>query len=747
MLVEHAVKVRIYPTSEQENLLLKTLGCKRWCWNYWLEEREAYFHEHGNTTGFQYTSARELKEVHPWLVEPDSIALQQARRDLDTAYNRYFKKLGGHPKFKGKHGKQSYRTHQTNGNIAIDFERQKLKLPKVGWIAYRDDRVFDEGIKQVTVSRTKSGHHFASILIEKDIDIQEKTTVHESDITAFDMSCAAFMVGNGTDHFSNPRFYRKHENKLKKLHRQVSRKQKGSNNRDKARVKLARFYDRIGNRRNDWQHKLSTLLASDHDVIIIEDLNIDGMKRFNGGIAKTITLDFSWGEFARMLDYKLERLGKHIVKVDRFYPSSKLCSNCGYKHDALKLSEREWTCPGCGTRHDRDVNAARNLLAEGKRILLEERNITIINSSTAGTAGSHASGDPVRPVALTARIDERRIHTLIRCGSSDINIHPGRSLISRSHLIIRGNQRAMLPDNYLSAILSTTDKKKMARFKEILHVLSKEKTRLDVLENKILARFPDMNDNPKAVRALVYALEEHSIVAHTKMRFDDVNYPVLVYRICNDDELLKKEAARNELEKVEKIKEKFKDNTMIFYCKNRCSPKLYTYEQMVDSDGRCPINDDGMLVLLEDDQKRETLVNFISSLPSFMDRPGILSDVLTSVFPEEPVAVPEARAILGIDVPPAIVLPPTKKRRDARRHVNDPFEGLQKPTSDDILDMLSWIENPSPTDLVIVIVNGSASVAAPGVTDDAMNPRAVINRHGINDGALSTGHRAIGGAP
>ncbi len=202
------------------------------------------------------------------------------------------------------------------------------------------------------------------------------------------------------------RFYRKHENKLKKLHRELSRKEKDSGKREKARIKLARLYDKIGNQRNDWHHKLSYRMAIPYDAIILEDLNIEGIKQFNTGIAKTITLDFSWGEFTRMLDYKMTRQGKHLVKVGRFYPSSKLCSNCGYKHKTLNLSDREWICPECGTYHKRDKNASRTIKKEGIRILGEEREITIITSSTAGTARSYASGDRVRLVTTRAVVDE-----------------------------------------------------------------------------------------------------------------------------------------------------------------------------------------------------------------------------------------------------------------------------------------------------------------------------------------------------
>ncbi len=182
-------------------------------------------------------------------------------------------------------------------------------------------------------------------------------------------------------------------------------------NRDRARVKLVRLYDKISNQRNDWQHKLSYWMAITHDVIILENLNIEGMKKFNTGIAKTVTLDFSWGEFTQILDYKMIQQGKHLVKVDRFYLSSKVCSNCGYKYDKLQLSDREWNCrewncPECNVHHKRDVNASKTLRIEGIRILKEERGVTVIKSSTAGTTGSHAFGDRVRPVKMKAVVDE-----------------------------------------------------------------------------------------------------------------------------------------------------------------------------------------------------------------------------------------------------------------------------------------------------------------------------------------------------
>ena len=299
-----------------------------------------------------------------------------------------------------------------NGNIKIDFAGQKLKMPKIAsWIAYSDQRVFAEQMRSVTVSKTKSGKYFASILVNQEIEIEQMTTIQESKIAAFDMSAKEFLVSE-IKRYENPRFYRSNETKLKHLHRQVSRKTKGSSNRDKARIRLARLYDRIGNQRNDFQQKLSTELASEHDAIIIEDLNIEGMKRWNGSLAKSVTLDSSWNEFTRMLEYKMAWRGKHLVKIDRFFPSSKMCSACGFINHGLALDDREWTCPSCGMHHDREVNAAINIKREGINTL-RHNNITVITSdNTVGTTEIHAFGDSARPVATMARIDEERIHVL-----------------------------------------------------------------------------------------------------------------------------------------------------------------------------------------------------------------------------------------------------------------------------------------------------------------------------------------------
>ena len=416
MMIDIAYKFRIYPNKEQEIILNKTFGCCRFLWNQMLAERNDVYErlkdDREGLHAHHYKTERQYKQSFDFLKEPDAKALQNVNRNLFQAFQNFFNGLKGerphvgYPNFKSKHGRQSYTTNNINNNIKIDFKRKKLKLPKLDtWFAYRDDRVFNEKIRKITVSKTKSGKYFASISFKQETSINEKVSLHENKIAAFDMSCKEFMVGT-TNRFINPRFYRKHEIKLKKLHCELSRKKKGSSNRNKARIKLARFYDKIGNQRNDWQHKLSMDMVKMYDAIILEDLNIEGMKRFNTGIAKTVTLDFSWRLFTRRVKYKMERQGKHLVKIDRFYPSSKLCSNCGYKCNALKLSDREWTCPECGIFHERDENASRTILKEGKRILREEKKIKIIKSSTVGTTGSHASGDRVRPVNSKAVVDE-----------------------------------------------------------------------------------------------------------------------------------------------------------------------------------------------------------------------------------------------------------------------------------------------------------------------------------------------------
>ena len=385
--INKAIKVRINPTALQREMLNKTFGCCRLLWNQMLAERnDIYQRLKDNSEALRdhkYKTEKEYKQDFEFMKEVDSKALQSTTRHLLEAFQNFFKGLKetrkvGYPKFKSKKNKQTYTTYNINNNIKIDFEKKRIKLPKVNtWIRFKDNRSFAEPIRHVTVSKTKGGKYYMSVLIEEELSVTPLTEVHRDDIAAFDMSASDFLVGEG-ETFSNPRFYRTSEKKLRKLHRQFSRKKRGSQNRWKSRMRLAQLYERIANQKHDWTHKTTLKLANMHSAVILEDLSIKGMQQFNKGVSKSISLDFSWHQFKKILKYKLEWRGKHYQEVGRFFPSSKSCSVCGYRNADLTLSEREWTCPECATHHDRDINASINLKKEGIR-LLEERGITVIS--------------------------------------------------------------------------------------------------------------------------------------------------------------------------------------------------------------------------------------------------------------------------------------------------------------------------------------------------------------------------------
>jgi putative transposase len=386
MIVQKAIKVRLYPTLDQQIQFHKTFGHCRFLYNRMLRERIDTYSEFKDNKedlySHKYKTEKQYKHDFPFLKDVDSIALQNARERLQDAYQRFFdglkvKRFVGFPKFKSRKNKQSYRTKNINNNIKIDFDKKLLKLPKIKtWISFRDDRVFSDKIRNVTISKTKSGKYYASIGIKTDIDTSVKNTIHLKNIQAFDMSAKSFLISDSVQ-YVNPRFYRNELKKLQRKHRQFSRKKKGSKNRHKARLQLSRHYDKITNRKKDWMHKITHNLSEKYDVIILEDLNVEGMKRFNKGVSKSVTLDFSWYQFVSTLKYKMERKGKHLILVDRWFPSSKLCNKCGYKNNELKLSDREWVCPECETHHDRDKNASQNLLKEGLNIL-QSRKINVI---------------------------------------------------------------------------------------------------------------------------------------------------------------------------------------------------------------------------------------------------------------------------------------------------------------------------------------------------------------------------------
>ena len=362
-----AYKYRIYPNKEQQIFIEKTFGCCRFVYNQTLAyKKDLYKKEKKTMSKFDCNNYcnQILKPQYPWLREADSCALINSIFHMDAAYQNFFKYGFGYPKFKSKHN--NYQSYQTNfkghKNIYPDFSSNRIKLPKLGWIKAKFHQTFSGKIKSATVSRVPSGKYFVSILVEQ--PDYEPLPPNDNQI-GIDLGIKEFLIASDGKIVANPRFLRKSEQRLRKLHKDLSRCKKGSKNREKARIRLAKQYEKITNQRKDFLHKLSHKLINENQVIYMETLKVkDMMKKHK--LAKSIT-DVSWYEFSRQLQYKAEWYGRKLIKIDTWFPSSQIYSNCGFRDGKKPLSIRQWICPQCGTHHDRDINAAKNILIEGMK--------------------------------------------------------------------------------------------------------------------------------------------------------------------------------------------------------------------------------------------------------------------------------------------------------------------------------------------------------------------------------------------
>jgi putative transposase len=374
----------IKPTADQRLHFAKTFGCCRFVYNHFLRRRLDTYEKEGRYISFSEMSAEltQLKKEFVWLKEVNSQSLQRVLKDLQRAYDGYFKKRGGHPKFK----KRGYRnTFVVPAYTKVDQGNGRIKIPKLkSWINTHFYRTVEGDIRYVAIVKERTSRYYVTVVVKREIQHLPKT----GKAVGVDLGIKNFAVlSNGTKLPKlNP--YRHAEKRLGLLHRRLDRKQKGSRRRERARTKLARCYRRVTLQRHDFLHKLSKDLVSQYDLIAIEDLHPQGMKR-NRKLSKSIS-DCGWGTFARQLEYKANWYGKKLVKIDRWFPSTKTCSDCDHVVKALPLKIREWNCPGCGVTHDRDVNAAINIL-------------------TAGSAGSYARGDrtAVRRRKATSKSNRR----------------------------------------------------------------------------------------------------------------------------------------------------------------------------------------------------------------------------------------------------------------------------------------------------------------------------------------------------
>lgn len=381
-----AYKYRIYPNKKQRELIDKTFGCCRFVYNFcrgnqkkeenmWLLVNEmvqqGYFTCNNYKSKFfnkfeNYGFLKELKQYYKWLKEVDKFALESAVDNLADAYNKYYKKQGGKPKFKSKKNNDviSYTTKFTNNNIEILGKH--IKLPKLKAVKFKDKSRPQGKIVKATISKTSSNRYYVSLTC-KEVLVQEYPKTNNK--AGIDLGIADFAILSNGKKICNNQFLEKELNKIAELQRGLSRKSIGSSNYNKAKLKVAKIHEKIANQRNDFLHKLTHKLIKEYDIICIENLDVKEMKETDSTIRNLRVSDVSWYEFRRQLEYKADWYGKTVSKVNRYYPSSQICSCCGHRDSKKDTSIREWICPKCNNKLDRDLNASINILNEGLRLL------------------------------------------------------------------------------------------------------------------------------------------------------------------------------------------------------------------------------------------------------------------------------------------------------------------------------------------------------------------------------------------